>query len=84
MNRLDGSEEYPVMPLESHTRARMAFPTIKLICLEQGDLTLEDNTRDFLDLACLTNFPDRLICFYYHHGLSERCKARLPVNGPRE
>ncbi|XP_058625419.1 uncharacterized protein LOC131536483 [Onychostoma macrolepis] len=46
--------------------------------------SLEDHTRDFLDLACLTHFPDCSLCVFYISSLSERCKARLPANGPKE
>ncbi|XP_026059300.1 vegetative cell wall protein gp1-like [Carassius auratus] len=49
----------------------MAIPAVRLLCLEQLDRSLEDHTRDFLDLACLTHFPDR-------------SKARLPANSPQE
>ncbi len=38
--------------------------------------------QGFLDLACLTRFPD--LCVFYITSLSERCKARLPANGPEE
>ncbi|XP_058649111.1 proteoglycan 4-like [Onychostoma macrolepis] len=48
------------------------------------DRLLEDHTRDFLDLACLTHFPDHLLCVFYIISLSEQCKARLPANGPKE
>ncbi|XP_016124666.1 uncharacterized protein [Sinocyclocheilus grahami] len=57
---------------------------IQLLCLEQQDCSLEDHTRDFVDLACLTHFPDCSLCIFYHTSLSERCKARLPTNGPKE
>ena len=62
----------------------MEIPGVRLLCLEQLDRSLEDHTRDFFDLACLTDFPDRALSAFYYAGLSERCKARLPANGPRE
>ncbi|XP_059401982.1 uncharacterized protein LOC132133218 [Carassius carassius] len=62
----------------------MAIPAVRLLCLEQLDRSLKDHTRDFLDLACLTHFPDRSLSNFFYTGLSERCKARLPANGPRE
>ncbi len=62
----------------------MDIPAVQLLCLEQQDRSLEDHTRDFLDLACLTHFPDRSLCAFYITSLSERCKARLPANGPKE
>ncbi|XP_073693903.1 thyrotropin-releasing hormone-degrading ectoenzyme-like [Garra rufa] len=62
----------------------MDLPAVQLLCLKQQDRSLEDHTRDFLDLACLTHFPDRSLSVFYHASLSEPCKARLPANGPRE
>ncbi len=62
----------------------MDLPAVQLLCLEQRDRSLEDHTRDFLNLACLTHFPDRSLCVFYISSLSERCKARLPANGPKE
>ncbi len=60
----------------------MDIPAVQLLCLEQQDRSLEDHTRDFLDLACLKHFPDRSLGIFYITSLSERCKARLPANGP--
>lgn len=37
---------------------------IHLLLLKQGDRSLEDYTSDFLDLECLTNYPDEL-CFFF-------------------
>ncbi|ROL53543.1 hypothetical protein DPX16_21792 [Anabarilius grahami] len=62
----------------------MALPAVQLLCLEQGDRSLEQHTSDFLQLACLTHFPDRSLCIYYRTGLSERSKARIPAGGPTE
>ncbi|ROL52801.1 hypothetical protein DPX16_2307 [Anabarilius grahami] len=62
----------------------MALPAVQLLCLEQGDRSLEQHTSDFLQLACLTYFPDRSLCIYYRTGLSERSKARIPAGGPTE
>ncbi len=62
----------------------MDLPAVQLLCLEQRDRSLEDHTRDFLNLACLTHFPDCSLCVFYISSLSERCKARLPANGPKE
>ncbi len=62
----------------------MDIPAVQLLCLEQQDRSLEDHTRDFLDLACLKHFPDRSLGIFYITSLSERCKARLPANGPEE
>ncbi len=62
----------------------MGEPAVQLLCLEQQDRPLEDHTRDFIDLACLTHFPDRSLCVFYITSLSEWCKARLPADGPKE
>ncbi len=62
----------------------MDNPAVQLLCLEQQDRSLEDHTRDFIDLECLTHFLDRSLCIFYITSLSERCKACLPANGPRE
>ncbi len=62
----------------------MDLPAVQLLYLEQMDRSLEDHTRDFLDLACLTHFPDCSLCGFYITSLSERCKVRLLANGPKE
>lgn len=40
----------------------MDLPPVQLLCLEQKDCSQESNTRDFFELACQTNYPDRS-CF---------------------
>ncbi|KAF4110611.1 hypothetical protein G5714_007642 [Onychostoma macrolepis] len=58
----------------------MALPAaVQLLCLEQMDRSLEDHTRDFLDLACLTHFPDRSLGVFYITSLSEQCITMLPI-----
>lgn len=47
--------------------------------LEQGDRSLEDHMRDFLDLASLTHYLD---CSLFQTSLNEWSNACLPVNGP--
>lgn len=47
----------------------MDLPAGKMICLETGDRSLEDHTRDFLDLLC-RHYPD--------------CAVEGTPNGPRE
>ncbi len=63
----------------------MDLPAVQLLCLEQKDRSLEDHTRDFFDLACLTHFLDRslALCFYIT-SLSEHFKACLSANSPKE
>ncbi|ROL51942.1 hypothetical protein DPX16_19461 [Anabarilius grahami] len=62
----------------------MDIPAVALLCLEQTDRSLESHTRDFLELACLTHFPDRSLCVFYISSLSERSRTRLPGSGPPE
>ncbi|ROK87094.1 hypothetical protein DPX16_10234 [Anabarilius grahami] len=62
----------------------MDFPAVALLCLEQRDCSLESHTRDFLELVCLTHYPDSLLCVFYISGLSEQSRARLPGSGPCE
>ncbi len=50
-------------------------PEFLLLLLEQGESALEDHTRDFLDLAYLTHYPDDCLCTFY--------KVSLNLNGPR-
>lgn len=51
----------------------MDLPAIQLLCLKKLDRSLENHTREFLDLVCLTHYSD-----------CSQSKARLPVNGPSE
>lgn len=57
----------------------MDLLAVHLLLLEQGYLVLEDHTKDFLDLVCLTHYPDRSLCIFYYTSLSERSKACLPA-----
>ncbi|ROL49044.1 hypothetical protein DPX16_16659 [Anabarilius grahami] len=59
-------------------------PAVALLCLEQRDRSLESHTLDFLELACLTHYPDRSLCVFYISSLSERSRARLPGSGPQK
>ncbi|XP_058617738.1 uncharacterized protein LOC131531178 [Onychostoma macrolepis] len=62
----------------------MDRPAVQLLCLEQGVRPLEAHTQDFIQLACLTHYPDRSLCVFYFTSLSERSKARVPAGGPKE
>ncbi|ROL52380.1 hypothetical protein DPX16_6609 [Anabarilius grahami] len=59
-------------------------PAVALLSLEQRDRSLESHTLDFLELACLTHYPDRSLCVFYISSLSERSRARLPGSGPQK
>ena len=61
----------------------MDLPAVQLLCLEQEKLSLESHTCAFLDLACLTSFPDRLLSVFFLTSLNVETKARLPSVGPR-
>lgn len=37
----------------------------------------------FLDLACLTHFPDRALCLFFQTSLNEQIKACLPGDSPQ-
>lgn len=54
----------------------MDLTAVLLLLLDRGDLALKDHTKDFLDLVCLTYYPDH---FFYCTSLSEQSKAHLPV-----
>lgn len=62
----------------------MDLPTVQFLCLEQLDSLLEEYTRDVLDMPCLLHYLDNSLCVFYHAGLSEQSKARLPANRPCE
>lgn len=55
----------------------MDLPDVQLLCLEQKDLSLEDHTRYFLDLAYLTHYPDSCLCTFYYVELNTLTKAKL-------
>lgn len=63
----------------------MDLHAVHFLQQEQGNCSLEDHTRDFLDLsrAYLTHFPDHSLWVFLHTGLNEWSKSRLPVEGPR-
>ncbi len=42
----------------------MDLPAVQLLCLEKQDRSMEDHTKDFLDLASLTHFPDRSLYIF--------------------
>ncbi len=62
----------------------MDNPNVALLCPEQRDHSLETHTRDFLELVCLTHYPDCSLCVFYISSLSEWSKACLPGSGPRD
>ncbi|ROL55579.1 hypothetical protein DPX16_7519 [Anabarilius grahami] len=75
------------------TRDRTQNPHIEYFCaifspLFTMDLPaiqrkLEEHTKNFLDLVCLTHYPDRSLCVFYNTSLREQSKAHLLGVGPR-
>ncbi|ROI65364.1 hypothetical protein DPX16_0346 [Anabarilius grahami] len=59
----------------------MDIPAVRLLCLEQGEQTLEDNTRTFIETACFTHYPD--YCTFYRVSLNAACRAQLSREGPQ-
>ncbi len=66
-----------LFPFFPHSSATMDNPNVALLCLEQRDCSLESYTRDFLELAFQTHYPDRSLCMFYISSLSEWSKALL-------
>lgn len=60
----------------------MDLLAVQLLCLEQEQRSFEDHTKDFLDLACLTNFSDHSLCAFSKNSLNEHTKARLLGDDP--
>lgn len=56
-------------------------PSVKIQILDQEDRPLEIHIKDFLDLACLTNFTDHALCVFLKTSLNDRSWARLPKGG---
>ncbi len=52
-------------------------PAVELICLRQGNGSLEDHTHDFLNLANLTDFPDFALIDFYCYRLDKLYKYSL-------
>lgn len=65
---------------EEPTITDMDLPAIQLLCIEQEQQSQEVHTRKFLQLACLTNFPDHSLCIFLKCilSLNERTKAPVP------
>lgn len=47
------------------------YAAFSFLQLDQGDCSLKDHTMDFLDLVCLTHYPDHSLYAFYHTGLNE-------------
>lgn len=56
--------------------SQMDLPAIQLHCLEQKDRSLENHTKDFLDLVYLTHFPNCLLCAFNISSLSKALLSR--------
>lgn len=58
-------------------------PAVRLIQLCQGTHTLEDHTRDFLDIAYLTDLLDFALVDFYCDGLNYHFQSTLLHIGPQ-
>ncbi|ROL46073.1 hypothetical protein DPX16_1980 [Anabarilius grahami] len=59
------------------------YPAVTLMCLEQGEGSLERHLEKFLDLAHQTTFPDYCLCTFLYVGLNNTTRAQLSGEGPR-
>lgn len=64
-----------------NTERKRELPAIQLLCVEQEQQTFKDHTKKFLQLPCLINFPDHLLCLFFRTSLNDRTKACLPGAG---
>lgn len=55
----------------------MDRPEFLLLLLEQGELTLEDQTRLFLEISNLTSYQDDVLCAFYIVSINIVCRATL-------
>lgn len=46
------------------------FAAVNLLCLEQGNCSLQEHLEEFLDLAHLTTFLDERLCTFLHAALN--------------
>ncbi|ROL43187.1 hypothetical protein DPX16_18590 [Anabarilius grahami] len=60
----------------------MDLPAVQLLCLNQEQQSVKAHTQRFQQLACLINFPDRLLCTFYLTSLNVETKARLSGVSP--
>lgn len=58
-------------------------PTVQLLLLEQEGRSLEDHTRDFVDLTHLIRYPNSCLCMFYYVGLTTATKTKLSGHDPR-
>jgi len=58
----------------------MDIPAVHLLLLEQEDHSLEDHTREFLDLPCLTQYQDRSLCSFISHQPQQVVQG-MPAHG---
>lgn len=50
----------------------MDIPSVHLLLLVQGDWSFGDHMRKFLDLVCITHYPDRSLCVFFNTSLNKR------------
>lgn len=59
-------------------------PAVLLLLLEQGEKTLEDHTRLFVEIYNFTRYPDDCLSLFYHASLNFLSRAKLFRDGPQE
>lgn len=59
----------------------MDNPAFLLLCLEQGDRSLEQHLEDYIFLATLSNFPNECLCTFLYAGLNTPTKGAVVRGG---
>ncbi len=54
-----------------------------LLTLKQGSRPLEDYTREYLDLAHVSDLPDCVLIDFFCEGINQPLKSQLIREGPR-
>jgi len=57
-------------------------PSAQLVCLRQGERTIEEYVMDFIELAPLTCFNEECLMIFFRGGLSEPLSSVMPLHDP--
>lgn len=60
----------------------MDLVAVCVLFLSERDRSLSDHTREFLDLAYQTHYPDSGLISLYRAGLNEPLKSMLAIDRP--
>lgn len=60
----------------------MDLPAVRLLCLEQGKRSLEEQVEEFLNLTNLTSYLDNCLCSFLLAGLNTATRAQFSGEGP--